>query len=224
MNICIAGESGTGKTTSIYPNKEVGIKGLNPKTTVYINVANKSLPFRGWKKQYTGSIDKGGNYLPSDNAGTIANAINYISNKREDITDIVIDDFQYIMAFEFMDRAKEIGYNKFTDIGVNASKVITAGRKSNKRVWFLWHPEIDKLGGMQLKTVGEMVRNYFNPEGLFSTILFSTVIKEDKQIKYKFVTNRDGQYPAKSPIGMFDLYEPNDLGLIVEKMEKYENE
>ena len=37
-----------------------------------------------------------------------------------------------------------------------------------------------------------------------------------------FVTNRDGQYPAKSPLGMFDnLYVPNDLGKIVNTMNAY---
>ena len=44
--------------------------------------------------------------------------------------------------------------------------------------------------------------------------------KEKKAIR-EFVTNDDGVYPAKSPIGMFDLYMPNDLGLVVDKITEY---
>ena len=44
--------------------------------------------------------------------------------------------------------------------------------------------------------------------------------KEKKSIR-EFVTNDDGMYPAKSPIGMFDLYIPNDLGLVVDKIAEY---
>jgi len=48
------------------------------------------------------------------------------------------------MAFEFMRRAKENGYGKFGDIGVNANKVIEAARTSrpdlkvffNNLCWF----------------------------------------------------------------------------------------
>lgn len=46
--------------------------------------------------------------------------------------------------------------------------------------------------------------------------------KEKKSVR-QFVTNDDGVYPAKSPIGMFDLYMPNDLGLVVEQVEAYYN-
>ena len=45
--ISIVGKSGTGKSTSIGNIPELGIEGLDPKTTVIINVAGKSLPFRG---------------------------------------------------------------------------------------------------------------------------------------------------------------------------------
>jgi hypothetical protein len=41
---------------------------------------------------------------------------------------------------------------------------------------------------------------------------------------YQFVTNNDGQYPAKSPIGMFnELYIPNDLGVVSEIIDNYNN-
>ena len=219
--ICIAGESGTGKSTSIGKNEEAGIKGLDPKKTVYINIANKDLPFRGWKKQYSGKLTEGGNYLESSNADRIAKAINYITQKRDDIENIVVDDVQYIMAFEFMSRAKEKSYDKFTDLGVNMSHVINAAKESNKNVFLMWHPEFEENGVYDLKTAGKMVKQYFNPKGLFTILLFSTVFKENDEIKYRFVTNNNNEYPAKSPLGMFDLYIPNDLGYVVDKIKEY---
>ena len=43
-------------------------------------------------------------------------------------------------------------------------------------------------------------------------------------MKYQFVTNSDGNKPAKSPLGMFkDLYIPNDLGLVSKAIDEFKN-
>jgi hypothetical protein len=47
---------------------------------------------------------------------------------------------------------------------------------------------------------------------------YGAVIK--KAIK-QFVTNYDGRYPAKSPVGMFPLHISNDLGLVIELINNY---
>lgn len=219
--ICIAGESGTGKSTSVGEIPELKIKGLPPEKTVYINVVGKDLPFRGWKNKYKGKINEGGNYLESSNSSTIASAINYIEKERDDIEYIVIDDIQYTMAFDFMSRAKEVGYQKFTDLGVNMSKILTAAKNSKKIVFFMWHPELDEKGDFKLKLVGKMVENYFNPQGIFTTVLFSRAVTDGDDVTYEFVTNKDGMYQAKSPIGMFDKTIPNDLGYVVNKIKEY---
>ena len=155
-SIAVVGKSDTGKSTSFGQFPELGITGLNPKETVVINVSGKDLPFRGWKKLYTGQISSGGNYFESSDANQISKAIDYISNSRTDIKNIVIDDAQYVMAFEFMRRAKENGYGKFADIGVNLGKVVESARISRKdlKVYFLWHPEQDRETGYKMKTVG----------------------------------------------------------------------
>lgn len=224
-SIAVVGKSGTGKSTSYGQFPDIGIKGLNPKETVVINVAGKDLPFRGWKKLYTGKISEGGNYFENSDAAQIASAIQYISNSRPDIKNIVIDDSQYIMAFEFMRRAKENGYGKFADLGVNLGKVLDAAKntRSDLKVYFLWHPEEEKETGFKMKTVGKMVDDYLTLEGLFTVILYTKVTKgNDNKVKYEFVTNHDGYYPSKSPIGMFkDLYVSNDLGVVSETIDKY---
>lgn len=138
---------------------------------------------------------------------------------------MVLDDGQFIMAFEFMAKAKQTGYGKFADIGVNMAKVIEAARNTRKdlKVYFLWHPENDRETGYKMKTVGAMLDNYLTLEGLFTVLLYSRVSKgADNKLKYEFVTNHDGEYPAKSPIGLFnELYIPNDLGLVSKAIDEY---
>jgi ABC-type oligopeptide transport system ATPase subunit len=41
QSVLVIAESGSGKSTSI--------RNLDPKETVIINIANKPLPFKGWK-------------------------------------------------------------------------------------------------------------------------------------------------------------------------------
>ncbi|WP_148391281.1 AAA family ATPase, partial [Blautia hydrogenotrophica] len=53
--ICIAGESGSGKTTSM--------RNLDPKTTLYIDCDKKGLSWKGWKKQYN---TENKNYIKTD--------------------------------------------------------------------------------------------------------------------------------------------------------------
>lgn len=222
-SIAIVGRTGTGKSTAVGQIPELNIEGLPPDKTAIINVAGKDLPFRGWKSKYTGDLSKGGNYLHSASATVISQAIDYVSSKRDDLEYIVVEDAQFIMAFEFMDRAKEVGYGKFTDIGVNISKVFKSARRSPKHVFFLWHPEFDEQDGYKMKTVGKMVTSYFTPEGLFTIVLYTDVKRSDNETEYRFVTNHDGTYPAKSPVGMFPLYIPNDLGYVVNKINEYNN-
>lgn len=224
-SIAIVGKSGTGKSTSYGQFPELGIKGLNPKETVIINVAGKDLPFRGWKKLYSGKITEGGNYFESSDSAQIAGAITYINTSRTEVKNVIIDDGQYTMAFEFMRRAKESGYGKFADIGVNMGKIVEVARNTRKdlKVYFLWHPEQDKDTGYKMKSVGKMVDDYLTMEGLFTVVLYAKVSRgADNKIAYQFVTNNDGEFPAKSPIGLFnDLYIQNDLGLVSETIDKY---
>lgn len=222
--IAVVGKSGTGKSTSYGSIPSLNIKGLDPAKTVVINISGKDLPFPGWKNKYKGNISDGGNYLENGSADVVSKAITYINKDRKDIENIVIDDAQYLMSFEFLNRAKESGYQKFADIGVNMSKVIIAARNATRlNVFFLWHPESDGENGFKMKTVGRMVDTYLTLEGLFTVVLYSDVYKtEDNSIRYCFVTNYNGEYPAKSPVGMFESVQiPNDLGLVAEKIKQY---
>lgn len=225
--IAIVGFSGTGKSTSYGLLPEIGIKGLDPKKTVVCNVSGKDLPFRGWEKVYGGKLKEGGNYIETSDSNVIAESIKYVSNERKDIKNYVIDDAQYTLSFEYMRRAKENGFNKFVDIGVNIAKIAEASRTTRRdlKVYFIWHPEEQKDGSLKMKSIGNMVDSYLTLEGLFSVILYSRVTKgADNNAKYEFVTNNDGQFPSRSPVGMFkDTYIPNDLGIVSELIDNYNN-
>ena len=60
--ILIIGESGTGKSTSL--------ENLDHKETFLINVLNKPLPFRGWRKKYVETTKENpkGNLLTTDSS------------------------------------------------------------------------------------------------------------------------------------------------------------
>jgi len=224
----VVGKPATGKSTSYGQFPQLKIKGLDPKETVIINVCGKPLPFKGWKKLYdpTKAIKDGGNYIATYDWDRITKVIKYIDKSRPEIKNIVLEDGQYIMAFEFMNRAAEAGYKKFSDLGVhfNAIRDAVTTSREDLQVFTLWHPEIDGEGNMKMKTVGKMVNDYLTPEGLFTVILYTRVSKEDGGLKYEFVTNNDGDSPARSPIGMFDeTYIPNDLGYVAEKINEYYN-
>ena len=110
--ILILGESGCGKSTSF--------RNLDPKETFIISTTSKPLPWRGWKKQYTKfnpTDNPDGNWYQTPKSSQITKIIKYVNAKRPEIRNIIIDDIQYAMSFEYMDRRSETGFQKFSDIG-----------------------------------------------------------------------------------------------------------
>jgi hypothetical protein len=212
-NTLIMGESGTGKSTSI--------RNLNPAETFIINVLDKPLPFKGFKNSYIKlTKENNGNYYASDDHRAILKVIHYINEKRPDIKNVVIDDFQYVMANEYMRRAKERGFDKFTEIGQSAWGIIINIALCRDDLFFfiLSHTENDASGKVKCKTIGKMIDNTITFEGMFTVVLHSMITDG----KYKFLAQNDGIHIAKSPMGMFeDLLLDNDLLSIKEKMTEY---
>ncbi len=227
--IMVISESGFGKSTSICPSEELGIKGLNPATTFVINVNNKDLPARGWKKLYKhiqGKDLSSGNYVETNVGLDIAGLISVMNEKKPEITTLVIDDFQYIMSDYYMEKAKTSGFDKFQDIGFFIGKIFSAIQKFKGHVVILTHPEeVQNAYGTsyKAKTAGKMVDQYVTMEGKFDIVLYGSQEFDNKSKKAlkQFVTNYDGRYPAKSPVGMFPLTMPNDLGVVIDLVNKY---
>lgn len=194
--VLVLGASGSGKSTSLrnFEADNIGI----------FNVAGKPLPFR--KK------------LPkADNAtyGTI-----YKGLKEPKLKTYVIDDSQYLMAFEAFDHAKETGYGKFTNLALNFKNLITyiiTSLPDDVIVYFLHHTELTDDGKIKAKTLGKMLDNQLTVEGLFSIVLLCQVEGNE----HYFITNSDGSNPAKTPLEMFEMKIPNDLELVDKTIREY---
>jgi hypothetical protein len=228
-NILLLAESGFGKSHSIGKFDELGHIGLDPTKTFIISVTNKPLPFRGWKKNYVLCECKPttGNYMINNGGTSIADTIAFIAESRLDIENIVIDDMQYIMSDYYMQKAKKGGFDVFKDIGFFMGKIFHAFQKFTRgNIIVTSHYEPTNDDSYKAKTVGKMVDQYLTIEGKFEIVLYGRQEYDEKSKKAvkQFVTNYDGQYPAKSPYGMFeDLYIKNDLGFVISKLNEYYN-
>lgn len=223
--ILIIAESGSGKSTSI--------EKLDPKETFIINVANKPLPFKGWKKKYVlwSKDNPSGNLYTGSSAQQIEACLGYVNTKRQEIKTIVVDDFQYMSSFEFFDRSDEKGYEKFTQIGANLARIARMPKdlRDDLTIIFLTHAEestdLEGKRRFKAKTIGKMVDEKLSLEGLFSIVLFGKVKKDkDGTIRYVFETSNNGENTCKSPKGMFPSFEiPNDLSYVKDSIYAYEN-
>lgn len=215
--ILIIGESGTGKSSSI--------RTLNHQETIIINVLDKPLPFKGFKNKYISKStdDKKANIFSTDKYSKIIESINAVDKNRPEIKNLIIDDFQYIMANAFLTRALERGYDKFTEIGQQAWQIIRSLQscREDLKCYVLSHSDVDQSGKSKCKTIGKMLDDKICLEGMF-TIVFHSMSHDGK---YKFLTQNDGVHLAKSPLGMFESkYIDNDLQFIGSKIEEYFNE
>ena len=216
--IGIVGSTGTGKSTSI--------KHLNPEETYIINVAKKELPFKGSETLY--NADKK-NYREVDDAVEITRLLQNISQKAPHIKNIVIEDSNYIMGFNIVARATEVGFTKFSIMARDMVALFQEARKlrDDLKVFYFTHPETIEEGGevtgYKIKTAGKLIDNQIVLEGLLTICLY-TFVEENKDgtCTYNFVTNRYKKFPAKSPDGMFtDIKIPNNLQTVVNTIDEY---
>ena len=196
--ILIEGESGSGKTFSIrnFKPSEVGI----------FSVEKGRLPFKGDFK-----VKKRATYKD----------INVIF-KEPKLKRYVIDDSQFLMVNQLFDRAKEVGYQKYTDLAVDMRNLVHNVNyllPDDVIVYFLHHTETDpNTGRIKAKTVGKMIDQYLTLEGCFDIVLLA----ETDGKEHYFITQSDGTTTAKSPYGMFDSIRiDNDLAAVDAKVREF---
>lgn len=197
----ILGESGTGKTASL--------RNLDPKHTLLIQPVRKPLPFRSKDWHEIKAKGDGGNIFVCNDAQKI---VACMRKAPQDI--IVIDDWQYVLASQFMARRNEKNYDKFTDIGGAGYDIVQAASQlaENKRVYVLAHTATDDMGNVRIKTLGRMLDEKIVVEGLFTTVLRTFV---DPGTGYFFLTHNNGHDTVKSPMGMFKENQiENDLAAV----------
>lgn len=194
--VLILGASGSGKSTSLR-NFEPGEVGV-------FNVASKPLPFRKKLK-----LVNGNNYELIKQTLTKNNLKTY-----------VVDDAQYLMAFEQLGRAKEKGFDKYTDIGLHFTDLVqhvVLGTSPDTLVYFLQHVEVTDDGRTKAKTVGKLIDNWLTLEGMFSIVLLA----ETDGKEHWFTTQSDGFTTAKSPMDMFPVRIDNDLKAVDTAIREY---
>nr|DAX00243.1 MAG TPA: AAA domain protein [Bacteriophage sp.] len=222
--IAIVGESGTGKSTSL--------RNLNPEETFIISTTGKPLPFRAWKKKYIPIKIEGknvsGNYYISSKWDQILKILQIIDKMMPQIKQVIIDDFQYVLSYEFVDRATEVGYTKFSELAQHAMEILRYSEKMREdcKMIFLTHSENvgDNVNPkFVIKTVGKLLSEKVTLEGLFTYIFFTKVSEGDSgRMEYKLITNNDGTCVAKTSFGMFeDLEIDNDLNEIIHVIDAY---
>lgn len=206
--VLIMGESGSGKSASL--------RNFDPDKVGVFNVAGKPLPFR--KKLNVISTAK----TPDGGIRRIGYNDILKTLARGKVKTYVIDDSQYLMAFEELDRAKETGYTKFTEMALNFSglvRYIIDNLPPDVIVYFLHHVEVTELGKTKAKTVGKMIDSKLTLEGLFSIVLLCEASSEG----HHFITQSDGYTTVKSPMEMFEKQIDNDLAMVDATIREYWN-
>lgn len=225
--IALVGESGSGKSTSI--------RNLDPKETFIISTTGKRPGIKGAIKKYPTftKTDTGytGNFVTTSNVDKIETILKYINTKRPDIKVVVIDDYQYVMAFEAMDRAGDKGFDKFTQMAQHAYQVLKSAMNMRDDLYVVVSTHSENTGDRinpyyKMKTLGKMLDNTITLEGLFTYVFFTSIQRDDDgNPSYKFMTNSDGSTTGKSPMGLFDeLYIDNDLKLVIDRIDEYNSE
>lgn len=224
--IAIVGESGSGKTTSI--------RNLNPEETFIISTTGKRPGIKGAKKKYPDfkvnkeTKEMTGNFYTSSNIEAIKQMMKIVNVKMPNVKVLIIDDFQYLQAFEAMARVDEKGYGKFTDMAKHAYEALKTGMDMRDNLFIVVSTHSENTGDnlnpyYKIKTQGKMLDSVITLEGLFTYVLFTKVVKDDSDsVQYKFLTNSDGTCTAKSPMGLFeDLLIDNDLDYVISKIKEY---
>ena len=193
--VLVLGASGSGKSTSMRNmGSDVGV----------FNVASKALPFRRKLK-----------VINTNDYNKICRVL-----KENSLKKYVIDDSQYLMAFEQLARAKETGFQKYTDMGLHFATLVNTAINQTTHdtiVYFLHHVEKDENGFTKAKTVGKLIDNWITLEGLFPIVLLCWT----DGTQHKFITQSDGFTTAKSPMDMFSTEIDNDLAFVDKTIREY---
>lgn len=197
LPVLILGESGSGKSASL--------RNFEPADVSIFNVAAKPLPFR--KK------------LPMKATADYLAIVQGIQQSQKKT--FVIDDSQYLLCFESFAKAKETGYQKYTDMALhfyNLVQFVIRQTPPDVIVYFLHHTETDSnTGKVKAKTMGKMLDNQLTLEGLFSIVLMCYTDGK----KHIFATQSDGMTTAKSPMDMFPAEIDNDLKAVDQTIRAY---
>tara|TARA_B100001094_G_C18195898_1_gene810919 strand:+ start:3285 stop:3956 length:672 start_codon:yes stop_codon:yes gene_type:complete len=219
--VIICGKSGSGKSTSG--------SNLDPKSTLWLNCDQKSLPIKGWKKNYS---KENKNYATASSLVDIVNTLKVIPEKAKHIKTIVIDTINRVMTDKVMGERHIKGFEKWASLSGGIYDIFTVINQTipdDVDVFVLAHSDegYTDMGAQYRKvmTAGKQLDKIVL-ESMSSVVLFTHIESDGKgKNEYFFQTQTDGVSTAKSPAGMFEDYQiPNDLQMVKDTMDKYYNE
>lgn len=211
--ICVMGESGSGKTTSM--------RNLDPAATCYIDCDKKGLSWKGWKTQYN---TENRNYMKSDDQTTVLKMLKKV-DKHESmshIKTIVVDTINGIMVADEMRRSKEKGYDKWVDLASAIYDIVDYAlvTRDDLTVIFVAHTQTERddtgYSFTRIKTSGKKL-DKITLESKFPVVLLAKVVDG----KHVFETKANCS-TAKTPLGAFDTnYIDNDISEVLEVLEEF---
>jgi len=210
--ICVCGESGSGKTTSL--------RSLDTKTTYIIDADRKGLSWKGWKSQYNKATK---NYMQTSDVGKINTILAGINEKVPYVRVVAIDTLNTIMVDDEMARMKEKGYDKWQDMAQSVWDLVSNSHllRDDLTIVFLAHTQTERDDSgyyfTRIKTSGKKL-DKICLESKFTTVLITKCVDG----KHIFETQSRNS-TAKTPIGCFKEFEiPNDINEVIKKLEEYE--
>lgn len=209
--ICVMGESGSGKTTSM--------RNLPPDETYYIDCDGKGLSWRGWRKSFNAENK---NYYRTDFPQIAKQLLDKIDKEQTKYKYVVVDTINGLMVGDEMRRIGEKGYDKWQDLASSVFDIVNDANKyrDDLMVIFLAHSETDRdesgYTQTRIKTNGKKL-NKIVLESKFTTVLLSKCIDG----KYGFETHAKNS-TAKTPLGAFEEdFIDNDIMKVIEVLKEY---
>lgn len=211
--ICVMGESGSGKTTSM--------RTLDPKTTFYIDCDKKGMSWKGWRSQYN---LENKNYWDTDSPSTVKQLLEKINTQDnfKKIKTVVIDTINGVMVAEEMRNAKVQGFGKWTDLAQYVWEIFDycLTMRDDLTVIIVAHAITDTddngIVFTHIRTNGRKLEKI-----VLESKLNTVLLAECKDGKYIFHTRAE-RSSAKTPLGAFEEDEiPNDMAAVLEALKEY---
>jgi hypothetical protein len=218
--ILVIGDQGTGKSTAW--------ESMDPETTLIISPNSKPLPWPGSAKQYI----VGKNRIQTNKLVDIPTVLNTVNNDLKHIKAVLVEDLTHFYnarttSSEFM--ARKLGNDAFAKWGELASdiaRVIALGEtyRDDLTIVYNGHTEMHDTGIIAMLSPGKLLDKDIKPPSYFTYVLHSLVVNSDKNIEYRFLTNKNGTHDAKTPKGCFtELLIPNDMNQVIKTIHNYQN-
>jgi hypothetical protein len=209
----IVGMPSIGKTT--------GFRNLGPETVMY-NTEKKMLPFR----------NQGIRLASTDTVNDLLDRLRkFKGNKYPEITTIVIDSFSdYSDMIMAECKQKYKGFEVYNAYNTKVYELFQVLKSiDNKYIFLTGHPEV--LQDADGNTIFRMAIRGKEHEGKvekFATCVFYSDPKRKengKGVEYRFLTNTDGRYPAKTPMAMFsEMHIDNDVKKVIDAYKSFYSE